>query len=84
MNYPIEILLEQKTLLETELVFTEGKELTEIKQRYAEVNEALNTLNLDFVRFNAVEVCDSCEQEKGTIAICEDCLTAMIKASSQT
>lgn len=46
MSYSVEILLEQKTLLEDEMRFAEGKELAETKQRYADVCIALNKLNL--------------------------------------
>lgn len=46
MNYSVEILLEQKTLLEEEMRFAEGIEIEETKQRYVDVCTALNKLNL--------------------------------------
>ena len=57
MNYSIEILLEQKILLEDELRFVEGKEHEETNQRYIDVCTALNKLNLPDVmpRFSHFE-----------------------------
>tara|TARA_R110002153_G_C12908811_1_gene453196 strand:+ start:141 stop:461 length:321 start_codon:yes stop_codon:yes gene_type:complete len=49
MNYAIEILLEQKTLIESELVHTEGEERTELERRLIDTANALNTLNLPIV-----------------------------------
>lgn len=46
MNYAIEILLEQKTLIESELVHTEGAERTELERRLIDTANALNKLNL--------------------------------------
>ena len=46
MNYAIEILLEQKTLIESELVYTEGEERAELERRLIDTATALNTLNL--------------------------------------
>ena len=49
MNYAIEILLEQKTLIESELVHAEGEERTELERRLIDTANALNTLNLPIV-----------------------------------
>lgn len=46
MNYAIEILLEQKTLIESELVHAEDEERTELERRLIDTAVALNTLNL--------------------------------------
>ena len=55
MNYSVEILLEQKTLLEEEMRFAEGKELEETKQKYVDVCTALNKLNLPDVMASAFD-----------------------------
>jgi hypothetical protein len=49
MNYAIEILLEQKTLIESELVHTESEERTKLERRLIDTANALNTLNLPIV-----------------------------------
>jgi hypothetical protein len=49
MNYAIEILLEQKRLIESELVHAEGEERTELERRLIDTANALNTLNLPIV-----------------------------------
>ncbi len=61
MNYSVEILLEQKTLLEEEMRFAEDKELEETKQRYADVCTALNKLNLPVVSQQRELLIDFCQ-----------------------
>lgn len=72
MNYAIEILLEQKTLIESELVHTEGAERTELERRLIDTANALNKLNLpDVVGQSENEV-----QRQGdgfVYTVCGDC-----------
>ena len=49
MNYAIEILLEQKTLIEGELECIGCEERTELQRRLIDTCNALNKLNIDIV-----------------------------------
>lgn len=67
INYAIEILLEQKALLHSEMEFAEGEERTETERRLIDTCNALNKLNKEPI---AKDLTKEEGEDKEDCAIC--------------